>query len=99
MDDDLAAPAAVVDAAVFSRVDKEKLVALFQNWQSIDDDDGELSAPAAASYEASVKAVSQELKALADANQVLQSELRDRRIHCSRKVQVSVCIQQQTSEV
>ena len=47
----LAALSAVVDAAAFSRVDKEKLVAPFQNRQSSDDDDGELSAPPAASYE------------------------------------------------
>ena len=53
----------------------------------------------ASDHEASVKAVAQELKALADANQVLQSELRGRRIHCSRKVQVSVCILQQISKV
>ena len=41
---------AVVDAAVFSRVDKKELV-LFQNRQSSDDDDGELVAFPATSYE------------------------------------------------
>ena len=46
----VAALIAVVDAAVFSSVDKQKLVALVRSRKSSDDDDGELSAPAAATY-------------------------------------------------
>ena len=40
--------AAVVDAAAFSNVDKQKLVALVQSRKSIDDEDGELFAPVVA---------------------------------------------------
>ena len=39
---------AAVDAAAFSSVDKQKLVALVQSQKSIDDEDGELSAPVVA---------------------------------------------------
>merc|ERR1712136_478448 len=39
-----------VDAAAFSSADKQKLVALVQSRQASDDDDSELSAPAAAVY-------------------------------------------------
>merc|ERR1712136_526813 len=46
----VAALTAVVDAAAFSSVDKQRLVALVQSRQSSDDEDGELSAPAAATY-------------------------------------------------
>ena len=41
---------AVIDAAAFSSADRQKLVSLVQSRQSSDDDDGELSAPAAATY-------------------------------------------------
>ena len=46
----VAALAAVVDSGAFSSVDKQKLVALVQRRQSSVDDDGELSAPSAASH-------------------------------------------------
>ena len=41
---------AVVDAAAFSSVDKQKLVALVQSQKSSDDEDGELFAPSVATY-------------------------------------------------
>ena len=40
----------VIDAAAFPGAEKQKLVALVQNRQASDDDDSELSAPAAAAY-------------------------------------------------
>merc|ERR1712136_682181 len=50
MNNVVAALTAVVDAASFSSVDKQKLVALVQSRQSSNDDDDELSAPVAAAY-------------------------------------------------
>ena len=50
MNNVVAALTAVVDAAAFSSVDKQKLVALVQSRQSSNDDDDELSAPVAAAY-------------------------------------------------
>ena len=41
---------AVFDAVAFSSIDGQKLLALVQSRQSSDDDDCELSAPAAATY-------------------------------------------------
>ena len=45
MNDVVAVLTAVVDAAAFSSVDKQKLVALVQSRPSSNDDDDELSAP------------------------------------------------------
>ena len=67
---------AVVDAAAFSSVDKEKLVALVQSRQSSDDDDGELSAPAAATYKSHSSDIVDVLNDLLDK---AQTELDDTR--------------------
>jgi len=50
MNNVVSALTAVVDAAAFSSAEKQKLVALVQSRQASDDDDSELSAPAAAAY-------------------------------------------------
>ena len=50
MNNVVSALTAVIDATAFSSAEKQKLVALVQNRQASDDDDSELSAPAAAAY-------------------------------------------------
>ena len=50
MNNVVSALTAVIDAAAFSSAEKQKLVALVQSRQASDDDDSELSAPAAAAY-------------------------------------------------
>ena len=50
MNNVVSAVTAVIDAAAFPSAEKQKLVALVQNRQASDDDDRELSAPAAAAY-------------------------------------------------
>ena len=72
----VAALTAVVDAAAFSSVDKQKLVALVQSRQSSDDDDGELSAPAAATYKSHSSDIVDVLNDLLDK---AQTELDDTR--------------------
>merc|ERR1719414_2422993 len=76
MNNVVAALTAVVDAAAFSSVDKQKLAALVQSRQSSDDDDGELSAPAAAAYKSHSSDIVDVLNDLLDKS---QTELDDTR--------------------
>jgi len=61
---------AVIDAASFSSVDRQKLLALVQNRQADDDQDGDLGAPAPAAYKShstSIVDVLEDLKEKAEA--------------------------------
>jgi len=76
MNNVVAALTAVVDAAAFSSVDKQKLVALVQSRQSSNDDDDELSAPVAAAYKSHSSNIVDVLNDLLDK---AQTELDDTR--------------------
>jgi len=76
MNNVVAALTAVIDAAAFSSVDKQKLVALVQSRQSSDDEDDELSAPEAAAYKSHSSNIVDVLNDLLD---TAQTELDDTR--------------------
>jgi len=68
--------ATIVDAAVFSTKDKQRLVALVQSQQGSDDDDSELGAPAVAGYQGHSSGI---LDVLADLQEKAEAQLSELR--------------------
>jgi len=66
----------VMEAASFSNTDKQKLVALVQSHQESDDDDSELGAPAAATYEKKSGSIVDILEDMKDKAETQLSDLR-----------------------
>eukprot|EP00450_Noctiluca_scintillans_P037561 CAMPEP_0194549592 /NCGR_PEP_ID=MMETSP0253-20130528/95285_1 /TAXON_ID=2966 /ORGANISM="Noctiluca scintillans" /LENGTH=308 /DNA_ID=CAMNT_0039397023 /DNA_START=76 /DNA_END=1000 /DNA_ORIENTATION=- len=83
MNNVVAALTAVVDAAAFSGVDKQKLVALVQSRQSSNDDDDELSAPVAAAYKSHSSNIVDVLNDLLDKAQIELDDTRHTESHAA----------------